>query len=142
MNVRNSIHARNVFACALVAFTGTLVLSAFPGRAEARGCHAVSRTRLVAVDPTALPRVRGKAAVVECSDGSALIEVKIKAKVSDDTPYITAVTDLQPLLGEWFYMLHNKGEGYLAIGAAAQVQGDTVSIMDGDFNVVATGVLP
>jgi len=142
MTLETSSKLRKLTACALIAAACGVASFTLPTRAEALRCRTTARVRLAAVDPTAVPRMRGTARVVGCSDGSSLLEVMVRAKGIDGAAFIPTLPSIEPLLGEWFYMANNKGEGFIQNVYAEQVHGRTVVVADGGFNEVMSAVFP
>ena len=126
----------------MVGMTCAMVFVALPTRAEALRCKVVARIRLAPVDPAAVPRMRGTAKVVACSDGSSLLQVQVRAKGLEGLPFVATLPSLQPVIGDWFYISKNKGEGFIQNIYKDQLHGRAVAVADGNFNEVLTAVFP
>ena len=142
MTLENATTLRKLAGCALIGMTCGFMFLTLPTRAEALRCRTAARVKLVPVDTGALPRMRGKARVVSCSDGSSLLEVLVRVKGLEGMPFIPTLPSLQPIIGEWFYIANNKGNGFIQNVYAEQVHGRTIAVADGDFNEVLTAVFP
>lgn len=116
-----------------------VMLVGVPNIAAAHYCKEVASIRLQAVDPIATPRLRGRAAILDCFGVISMLDVIVTSSEPDGTAYAPALPGAEPILGDFFALTGHRGEGFILDVSVDQAQGRTVSVFDQNFTEVLTG---
>jgi hypothetical protein len=132
---------RSLSGTALARLTLALVVAgtlALPDLAQAHCCRSLALVRLTPVDPTAQPRLSGKAELIDCFGQLTLVSVRVNGRVPDGTEFIPVLPGREPILGDWFTMTNGSGEGFIQ-GVSAPLTGRMIEVDDANFTPVLTG---
>lgn len=132
-----SIHIKRLARTA-IAIALAVGLTGVPAIARAHCCKSLAVVHLKPVDPSARPRLRGTAELLDCFGVLSLVSVKVYGRVADGTQFLPALPGIEPIVGDWLTVNKGLGEGFIQ-GIPTPLTGRTIEVDDSSFAPILTG---